>query len=146
MQIADGESASALCGAGCNRMFRAYFLQAVQKGRSARPQQCEEARPYGSYPPTRACRDKLFSRVRYVEPRSDARTKLAGFFNGLLGGTAKFPLNRIQHDRPVFHTLLRRLPSRGGGALLFCNIRPAEGFLRMAQFELCKLETPAYAG
>ena len=63
-----------------------------------------------------------------------------------LGGAAKFPLHRIQHDRPVFRTLLRRLPSRGGGVLLFCNICPAESVLSMAQFELCQLETPAYAG
>ncbi len=43
--------------------------QAVQKARPARPQRAK-----GRGVP-----------LRYVEPTSDARTKLAGFFNSLLG-------------------------------------------------------------
>ena len=38
-----------------------------------------------SYPPApEPCRDRLFSRVRYVEPVSAARTKLEDCFNILL--------------------------------------------------------------
>jgi len=43
--------------------------QAVQEGRPARPQRAKRR----GVP------------LRYVEPLSDARTKLAGFFNSLLG-------------------------------------------------------------
>jgi hypothetical protein len=51
--------------------------------------------------PPRACRDRLFSRGRYVEVLCDARTPLADFFTILLWAA--------QHRRPHDFYIGRRL-------------------------------------
>ena len=56
----------------------------VDAGETVSPQCLEgHATSVLTHPP-RACPDRLFSRGPYVEPRSDARTKLAAFFTILL--------------------------------------------------------------
>jgi hypothetical protein len=58
------------------------FKKAFQRGRSERR---GEALTVFTRPPT-ACRNRRFPRP-YVEPLSDARTKLKEFFNILLRGS-----------------------------------------------------------
>ena len=84
--------------------------------------------------------------VHAAEPWSDARTKMAAFFNGLLVGAAKLPLHRRQHDGPIVCRLPDGGQSRRGGVRSVWSRRLSERFLGMLEFELCQLKAAAYAG
>ena len=71
---------------------------------------------------------------------------LTSSFSRAFWVTEKFPLHRVQHDRPIFHALLSRFPSWEGGVFLLRLMPPGEGLIRVAQFELPKLETAADSG
>ena len=67
------------------------FKKFAQQGRS----NARRRSPHASYPP-RACQDRLFAHMRYVEPESDARTKLGDCFSRLLDAPGARALNQIR--------------------------------------------------